>query len=106
MTAPPAARPSNESPGVAGPIGELYEVRWPDGRRFNSRRKVTEYQARLLVEGGVCDEVRSPSGILRYLVMRRNASLKKFASLQAQANFTTTSTGILYEHVASKRKGL
>lgn len=98
-----AARPT---PGATGRIGEVYGVRWPDGRRFDNRRKVTEYQARLLVEGGVCDEVRNPSGILRYLVMRRNAPVKKFVSLLAQADFTTTQTGNLHEHTASKRKGL
>jgi hypothetical protein len=106
MTGPPAARPPSKFPGLAGQIGEVYEVRWPDGRRFDSRRTVSEYQARLLVEGGVCEEKRSPTGILRYLRMRRNAPMKKFASILAEANFTTTQTGNLHEHIESKRKGL
>jgi hypothetical protein len=88
-------------------VGQLrdYEVRWPDGRRFDGRRKVNAHQARLLVEGCVCDEVRSPSGILRYLRMRRNPPAT-LASVLAQANFTTTRTVNLYEHVVSKRHGL
>jgi hypothetical protein len=106
MTGPPAAKPPAKSPGSAGQIGEVYEVRWPDGRRFDCRRKVNDYQARLLVEGGVCEEVRSPTGILRYLRMRRNPPMKKFASILAEANFTTTQTGNLHEHIESKRKGL
>jgi hypothetical protein len=106
MTGPPAARSLSKSPGLAGQIGEVYEVRWPDGRRFDNRRRVNEYQARLLVEGGVCQEKRRPTGILRYLTMRRNAPMKKFASVLAAANFTTTQTGNLHEHVASKKKGL
>ena|SRR5712691_539257 len=106
MTGPPAARPMSTSPGAAGLIEEVYEVRWPDGRRFDSRRRVNDRQARLLVEGGVCDEVRSPTGILRYLRMRRTPSVKNFASIVAQVNFTTTLTGNLHEHIASKRKGL
>ena len=106
MTGPPAAKPVIESPGIAGQIGEVYEVRWPDGRRFDSRHKVTPDQARLLVQAKICDEKRSPTGKLRYLMMRRNPSLKRFASVLAQANFTTVATGNLQEHVASKRKGL
>ena len=110
MTGPPARglspRVLPQSPGAAGQIGEVYEVRWPDGRRFDGRRKLNEYQARLLVEGGICDEVRSPTGILRYLRMRRNAPAKSFLSLLAQANFTTTQTGNLHEHIRSKQKGL
>jgi hypothetical protein len=38
--------------------------------------------------------------------MRRNAPMKKFASILAEANFTTTQTGNLHEHIESKRKGL
>ena len=106
MTRPPALGPLSKSPGLAGQIGELYEVRWPDGRRFDSRRKVTEHQARLLVEGRLCEEVRSATGILRYLKMVRNPPLKRFASIVAEANFTTTQTGALHEHIASMRKGL
>ena len=106
MRPPPAARPSSKSPGLAGQIGSVYEVRWPDGRRFDGRAKVNEFQARILVESGVCDEVRSPTGILRYLKMRRNPPMKKFTSIMAQANFTTTQTGNLHEHTESKRKGL
>jgi hypothetical protein len=106
MTGPPAARPPSKFPGLAGQIGEVYEVRWRDGRRFDSRRKVTEDQARVLVEGGVCEPVLSPTGILRYLKMRRNPPMKKFASILAEANFTTTQTGNLHEHIESKRKGL
>jgi hypothetical protein len=106
MTGPPVARPPSKSPGLAGQTGEVYEVRCPDGRRFDSRRKVSEYQARLLVEGGVCEEVRSPTGILRYLRMRRTPPMKKFAGILAEANFTTTQSGGLHEHISSKRKGL
>jgi hypothetical protein len=84
----------------------VYDVRWPDGRRFDSRRQVDERQAQLLVDGGVCVEVRSPTGTLRYLKMRRNPSMKKFASILADANFTTTRTGILHEYIESKGKGL
>ena len=65
MTGPPAARPPSKFPGLAGQIGEVYEVR-----------------------------------------MRRNAPMKKFASILAEANFTTTQTGNLHEHIESKRKGL
>jgi hypothetical protein len=102
-----AARPASESPGIAGQTAEVfYEVRWPDGRRFDSRRKINAHQARLLVGAAVCDEVRSPTGILRYLRIRHNAPMKMFANILAQASFTTTQTGNLYEHIASKRKGL
>ena len=105
MTGPPAERLSSLSPGAAGQTGEVYEVRWPDGRRFDSRRKVTQHQARLLVQEGICDEVSSPTGILRYLKMRRNPPLKKFASVLAQANFTTVATGNLQEHLPEQTKG-
>jgi len=105
MNGPPA-RLATKSPGASGRIGELYEVRWPDGRRFDSRHRVSEHQAQLLVEGGLCDEVRSPTGILRYVRMRRNPPTKKFVCLLAQGNFTTIKTGNLQEHIASKRKGL
>ena len=44
--------PPSKSPRLAGLTGEVYEVRWLDGRRFDCRRKATEHQARLLVEGG------------------------------------------------------
>ena len=107
MTGPPARSGKPTSPSAVGPVPDVsLEIRWPDGRPFDSRRKVNEDQARLLVKGGVCDEVRSPTGILRYLKLRRNPPLKKFLSLQAQANFTTTQTGNLHEHVRSKQKGL
>ena len=107
MTGPPVARPVSTSPGTAGQIGKVYyEVRWSDGRRFDSRRRVDERQARLLVEGGVCEAVRSPTGILRYLKMLRNPSVKKFASILAETNFTINTTGNLHEHIESKRKGL
>src|SRR5688572_11592001 len=100
-----AARPASKSPGVAGQTGELFDVRWPDGRRFDSRRGVNTDQANLLVSSGICDEVRSPTGILRYLKLRRNPSLRKFASILAQADFTTTKVGILHQHIASSKKG-
>lgn len=86
-------------------MGEVYDVRWPDGRRLDSRRQVDERQARLLVEGSICDAVRSPTGILRYLKMRRNPSVTKFASILAQGNFTITTTANLHEHISSKEKG-
>jgi hypothetical protein len=105
MTGPPVLSPSTTSPGAAGQTGELYELRWPDGRRFDSRRRVNQHQAQILVDGGVCDEVRSPTGILRYLKLRRNPSVN-FFSIRAQANFTTTTSGNLHEHVSSKAKGL
>jgi len=94
------------SPGAAGQTGNVYEVRWPDGRRFDSRRKVNEQQARLLVESALCDEVRSPTGVLRYLRLRRNPSVVEFANISAEANFTTTKVGLLHAHIASKKKGL
>lgn len=107
MTGPPAAKPASESPGEAGLVGEVYlEVRWPDGRRFDSRRRVTVNQARMLVDGGICDEVRSPTGLLRYLKMRRNPPMTRFATILAQADFTTTQTGILHEHIETKKRGL
>ena len=67
---------------------------------------MNEHQARLLVEGGICDEVRSPTGVLRYLKMRRSPPVRKFASILAQADFTTIRTANLNEHIKSKRKGL
>ena len=106
MTGPPAARPMSTSPGAAGLLGEVYEVRWPDGRRFDSRRRVNAHQVQLLIESGMCDEVRSPTGLLRYLKLRRNPPLKKFTSILAQADFTTMKTGILHEHTGSRKKGL
>jgi hypothetical protein len=106
MTGPPATRLNSKSPGVAGQAGEVYEIRWPDGRRFDSRRKVNEHEAQLLVDGGMCTQVRSPSGLLRYLKLKRNPPLKKFASILAQADFTTTTTGVLHEHTESRKKGL
>ncbi len=40
-TGPPTPTVSSESPCSAGQIAEVYiDVRWPDGRRFDSRRKV------------------------------------------------------------------
>jgi len=106
MNDPPPVREVPKPPGSSGQIGEVYEVRWPDGRRFDCRRKVTAYEARLLIEGGVCDGIRSPTGILRYLRMRRNPPMKKFASVLAQADFTTIQRGNVHEHIESKRKGL
>jgi hypothetical protein len=102
---PAAASASTTSPGAAGHTGEVYEVRWASGGQVDPRRRVDERQAQLLVEGGVCDEVRSPTGILRYLKMRRSPSVKKFASIVAQGNFTITTTGNLHEHISSKAKG-
>jgi hypothetical protein len=86
--------------------GELYDVRWPDGRRFDSRRQVDARQAMVLLDGGICEEVRSPSGILRYLRILRTPSVKRFATLLAQADFTIARTGNLHEHISSRRKGL
>lgn len=108
MTGPTSALSSPTHPSVVGQVGKerLYEIRWPDGRRFDSRRTIDSAQARLLVEAGICDEVRSPSGILRYLKMRRNPPLNGFAQILAQADFTTVRTGNLQEHRESKRKGL
>ncbi len=107
MTGPAAATPFTTSPGAAGQMPEVcYEVRWPDGRRFDARRKLSKYQVDLLVEGGVCEEVRSPTGILRYVKLRQIPPLRRFASIAAQANFTIRKTGILNEHAESKRKGL
>lgn len=106
MTGPPAITPaSTTSPGATGQLGKVYEVRWPDGRRFDSRRRVDERHAHLLVDGGLCEEVRSPTGILRYLKLRRKPSAN-FFSILAQVNFTTTNTGNLHEHISSKAKGL
>jgi hypothetical protein len=67
---------------------------------------VDERQAQLLLDGGICEAVRSPTGILRYLKIRRSPSVKKFASILAQGNFTITTTGNLHEHISSKAKGL
>lgn len=89
--------------------GELrYEIRWPDGERLVSRfnRSVDAHKAQLLVEGGICEWKKSPTGILRYLKMKRSPSVKMFAGILAQGNFTTTQTGNLHEHIDSKRKGL
>jgi hypothetical protein len=98
-TGPPAIGPRSKFPGTAGPIGEVYlEVRWPDGRRFDSRRKVSEHQARQLVDGGICDEVRSPSGILRYLRLRRGPPFKRFASILANDSVTTQGRGSTAAH--------
>ena len=95
--------------GAAEQTGEprRYEVRWPDGRRLLSRftRDVDAHQAQLLVENKICEAVRSPTGILRYLKLRRNPPAN-FASILAQANFTITTTGNLREHISSKTKGL
>jgi hypothetical protein len=107
LTGPPGIRPfASTSPSVIGQLPEVYEIRWPDGRRFSNRRKVTAHEAHLLVQGCICDEVRSPTGILRYLRMRRNPPMRMFASLLAQADFTVTRTANLHEHKESKRKGL
>src|SRR5689334_14074566 len=108
MTGPPATPTAPTSPSAVGQVAELrlYDIRWPDGRRFDSRRPVTAEQARMLVAGGICDEQRSPTGILRYLRLRRNPAGNRFASVLAQADFTTTKTGNLHEHVNSKRRGL
>ena len=86
--------------------GNVYQVRWPDGRRFDSRRRIDIHQAQLLVDGGICEWVKSPTGIPRYLRMKRSPSVKQFATMLAQGNFTTTTSGNLHEHVESKRKGL
>lgn len=87
---PPATRSPSGSPGAAGQEGEVYfDVRWPDGRRLDSRKQVTQEGGRQLVEGGICDEVRSPSGILRYFRMRRNPPLSKFGSILAEDSLTT-----------------
>jgi hypothetical protein len=100
----PATSPS---PYMLGQLPEVYfEVRWPDGTRFDNRRKVNKHQANLLVQGGICDEVRSAAGILRYLKMRRNPPTERFARVLAAADFTTVKTANLHEHITSKRKGL
>jgi hypothetical protein len=96
-----------KSPGAAGQTKEVFiEVRWSNGRRFDSRRRVNEHQAQLLVKAGICDEVRSPTGILRFLKMRRSPPANKFATILAAADFTTTRTANLHEHIQSKKKGL
>lgn len=94
-----AAGVDSTSPNVIGLAGgePRFDVRGPDGNRFG-RKQVTEHQARLLVAGGVCDEKRSPKGLLRYLQMRRSPSMKKFAQILAQSDFTISKTGNLYEH--------
>src|ERR1051325_8821355 len=87
---PPGARSPSESPGATGQGGEVYfDVRWPDGRRLDSRKQVTHDQALQLVAAGICEEVRSPTGVLRYLRMRRSPPLRKFATILAEDNFTT-----------------
>jgi len=108
MTGPPAVTSLTCSQGIAGHIAEvrLYEVRWSNGRRFDSRRGVTERQAQQLMEARICDPIHSPTGILRYLKLRRPPPMANFASILAQANFTTARTANLHDHVASKRKGL
>ena len=73
---------ASTSPGEAGKwVKCSLRLRSPDGRRLDGRKQVTKDQARLLVEGRTCDEVRSPTGILRYIKMRRAPSLKKFADI-------------------------
>jgi hypothetical protein len=66
---------------------------------------VDAHQAKLLVEGNICEWKESPTGILRYLKLRRNPPAN-FASILAQANFTITTSGNLHEHVISKGRGL
>ena len=88
---------SGEQIGVYGRNFDCRVGRWVDSLSIVSI---------VLVESGVCEEVRRPTGILRYLRMRRNPPMKKFASVLSEANFTTTQTGNLHEHIVSKRKGL
>jgi hypothetical protein len=106
---PPAVMPASTVLGAQPEqTAELrYEVRWSDGRRLVSRlaRSVDAHQAKLLVEGKICEWKDSPSGIPRYLKLRRNPPAN-FASILAQANFTITTTGNLREHISSKAKGL
>ncbi len=110
MTSPPAPTvgASIVPRAQPGPTAEVYEVRWSDGRRLVSRlcRSVDAHQAKLLVEGDICEWKKSPTGIPRYLKMKRSPSVKKFATMLAQGNFTITTSGNLHEHIDSKRKGL
>jgi hypothetical protein len=94
MTGPPAVTAATKPLGMSRPSGEprLFEVRWPDGRRFDSRRQVNEHQAQLLLSSGICDAVRSATGILRYLRLRHNAPVSRFASILAEDSVTTSKT--------------
>jgi hypothetical protein len=105
MTGPPAATPSTTSLGATRQTRKVYEVRWPDGRRFDSRRQIGIEQAQLLVNGKICEWVRSATGIPRYLRILSRTPGKAFLSMLAQANFTTTRTGNLHEHIENKQRG-
>jgi len=85
----------------------MIDVRRPDGGLVY---RATERQAKLLVAGRVCDEVRTRAGRLRYLAMRRNPPAKKFIATAAQANFTVFSevvhgsdrSGLVWQHKRSR----
>jgi hypothetical protein len=78
-----------KSSDITEQTGELCAyIRWPDGSPLNLRRPVSVRQAELLASAGICELIKSPTGIPRYLRMKRNPPVKRFASILAQDNFT------------------
>ena len=64
---------------------DLVDVRTPDGSLY---RRVGHADAAALVLHKLADEVRSRSGILRYVKLKQAAATKGFATWASSANFT------------------
>ncbi len=72
--------------GSPGQPGQLVEVRTPAGALY---QRADERQARALVVSRLADEVRSPSGKLRYLSLRA-AAAGAFVRTVADDSITTS----------------
>ena len=80
--------------------GQLrYEIRWPDGERLVSRfnRSVDAHKAQLLVKVASGMEEK-PDRHFAISQDEAQPSVKMFAGILAQGNFTTTQTGNLRTH--------
>lgn len=80
--------------GSPGQPGQLLEVRTPDGSLY---QRADERQARALVASRLANEVRSPSGKLRYLSLRPIAAASMVSTV-AMDSLTTTGRKVRREH--------
>lgn len=86
----------------------LVDVRTPDGTLY---RRACHADAAALVLHKLADEVRSRSGILRYVKLKKSAATKGFAMWVSSANFTIAlgrgdrQSHIGYEHITTRCLG-
>jgi hypothetical protein len=84
------------------------DVRTPDGTLY---RRVLHTHAEALVLHKLADEVRSRSGILRYVRLKKAAATKGFATLASSAHFTVAlargdrQSHLGYEHITARCLG-